>query len=286
MARILVDAFSIFDFANRCPTIAVDYNFTRYSDFWHLIENLILSEKVFILEESLKLIDSDFFLKDFNESIQIIPNTDITQYKLEEYKSNIGMKERGLIYLDIARCNNLYFSPHPFRQNILGEQLVNNVDKVARIIIERFDQKISKTDNGLYAKVNIKVPPVVEHVLNFSKCKKKSIADSINEIRNNKKTILFRKFCNELDNKLSEQTPRKNISQFDSLFREIDKICNDWQKNLELGFKFKQRKLNLTKIPLLGKYFEILDIKEISYNDPIIKSATPHFLFINDLYNN
>lgn len=48
--------------------------------------------------------------------------------------------------------------------------------------------------------------------------------------------------------------------------------------------RYRRRKINFTKIPLIGKVLESIGMGEITISDPIIMPDVPHLLFINELY--
>ena len=48
--------------------------------------------------------------------------------------------------------------------------------------------------------------------------------------------------------------------------------------------KFRKRKINLSKIPIIGDLFQAFGVKKIEIKDPILFPSKPHLIFLNDLY--
>lgn len=285
MSKILSDAFSIYDFHNFHNHVASDFDFKKYVDIWHLIENLILSEKIYLVEESINDFNLDEVFNKFNNEIELINNNQLTTEHLSTFKETNDLKERGFAYSQIAHSKEIYFSPHPFRQELLNSDLIEKSFRISKVIIERFDQNFCTSEDGEFSSVNISVPPLVEHVVEHSKINRHTLYDSICEIRNSKNAMTFREYCINIDNELSERAPRKRIGIINSLFKDIETITNRMHSDFQEGFHTKQRKLNLTKTPVIGKAFEMLDIENVQYRDPIVRHNHPYFFFINDLYN-
>ena len=70
------------------------------------------------------------------------------------------------------------------------------------------------------------------------------------------------------------------------MLKDIDRLCNDWVEDMKENVVYKKRKLNLSKIPLIGSTFEIFGLKEIDIKAPILFPQKSHLFFINDLYTN
>ena len=53
---------------------------------------------------------------------------------------------------------------------------------------------------------------------------------------------------------------------------------------IDLDVNYKERTINLSKIPVIGHLFEILGIKDLDIKDPILHQEKSQFLLINDIY--
>lgn len=184
-------------------------------------------------------------------------------------------------YIELANNHEIYFSPHPLR-NILSQTTssINNIE--ANKIIAYCDNLFVESEVGKYTNIDIHVPPVVEHVISFSRKNKISIPESITAIRNTKNATSFRKYCAILENEIKNLTPRKKISHYQSLLKDIHLNVESWVNDINENVRYRKRKIKLSKLPIIGKLLESAGMHEPEVKDPILKTSTS--LFINDIY--
>ncbi len=293
MNKVLSDIFSLFSFRH-LDAIPSNLNFRTYEHFFHLIENLIICDKIVAISGGIERYDLDEFCKAFDGVFEYIEEPVLNSHlypskqnyiKQDEDKYNLDIEKRSLLYLKVAREYSLYFAPHPIRHNFIikfAYELKGNF--IAKELINYFDRQIVSEWNGKFFRIDIEIPPIVEHVIYFAKRNRCLISESVNIIRNSKNALLFRKYCSELDNELRECSPRKKIQLCQALFKDLDKLCENWQQDLDNEVKYTRRHIKLSKLPFLGKLFEFFGINELEVKDPMLFLNRPYFLFINDIY--
>jgi len=286
MAKVLTDIYSVFSFERICYSKFDEEMLRDYAQHFSLIENLILCEKVIVEKNGVQHFSLEPICESISDAFGYI--TDERLYK-EPFNGNYqttseNTYNRGLLYADVARDNEIYFSPHPYREDFLSNTISKYINATASMVINHVDQKISESSSAQIANININIPPVVEHVLYFSKSKSISITDSISEIRNSKNARLFRSYINKLDEELKDLSPRKRIAVLQPLFSDIDKLKDLWAKDMNEEVKFRKRTINLSKIPIIGGFLESLGSGKIEVKDPILAAQKPYLLFINELY--
>jgi hypothetical protein len=285
MAEILTDIYSLYSFAQFHDTRLKGYSIDGFSECYPIFENLILCDKVVVEQNGVRHYCLEAVCNDLLDAIGYITDSRLygeTSIYKNTYVDNISY--RGLIYADVAKESNLYFSPHPDREGFISNRIVKYIKTTAAIIIEHFDQQFNQSASGQFASFNIKIPPVVEHILYFSKAQDKTILESVNEIRNSKNAIAFRQYIQKLDDELKDLTPRKRIEIYQPLFRDIDRLCNSWSLDMKNEVQYRKRRISLSTIPIMGKLLDVIGAGQIEIKDLILFSDTPHLLFINDLY--
>ncbi len=257
-----------------------------YSDCFPLIENLVLCDKVVLESNGVEHHGLQNVCSQFSDAITYVEDRNLYEKNINENTQLVGddIIKRGLVYANLAREHDIYYSPHPIRDQVLSQEITKYIERTAASVIEEFDQRFNETQSGIISNINIKIPPIVEHVLYFSKAQNISISESINEIRNSKNAMMFREHFNALDFELRNLSPRKKIAVYQPIFREIDKLCSAWEADMDAEVKYRKREIKLAKIPIVGKVLDSIGIGNISINDPILFSSSPHLLFINDLY--
>lgn len=286
MSEVLIDLYTVFSFEKIFDSKVRNIDFQSYNKSFSLIENLVLCDKLVLEENGVAYHRLRKVCGEFADSFRYIQNKRLYDKTNFDNTEMVGgdIDKRGLVYADVAKENDIYYSPHPDRERTLSEKLIKYVDHTASSVIEQFDQKFNESKSGVISNVNVKIPPVVEHVLYFAKAQNISISDSVNEIRASQNATRFRQYFNDIDNELRNLSPRKKIPVYQKLFSEIDALCNIWVEDMDMEVRFRRRKINFTKIPLVGKILESIGVSEITVSDPIIKPDAPHFLFINELY--
>lgn len=289
MINVLTDIFSILCFSRIFDEKPKDYSINGYDIVFHLVENLILCDRIVLERNGIRCYELSPFCEFFRDAIAYVEYPylypiDQDSFDLPVYKDRNNIEKRAILYLKLAQQNDLYFSPHPIRHKFLRDIVYERSKTMASEIVTYFDQKICQSESGQFANINVKIPPVVEHCLYFAKNNNLSIPHSIMEIRNSKNARKFREFCSNIDSELRELNPRKKVSVYQKIFKDVDRLCVSWKEDLKEKVNYQQRNIALSKIPLFGKVFEILDIKNVVVKDPIIHQSKPHFLFINDLY--
>lgn len=286
MSKVLTDIYSVFSFERICHSRFDENKLRDYELHFSLIENLILCEKVIVEKNGVQRFHLEPICESLSEAFGYITDERLYKQTSNENHENTSKNtyDRGLLYADVARDNDIYFSPHPFREEILSNSISNYINATASMVINHVDQKIYESSSAHIANININIPPVVEHVLYFSKAQGISITDSINEIRNSKNANLFRSYINHLDQEIKELSPRKRIKILQPLFNDIDKLRELWAHDMNEEVKFRKRTINLSKIPIVGSIFESFGSGKIEINDPILSASKPHLLFINELY--
>ena len=220
----------------------------------------------------------------FSEPLSLFEYSPLYQRGTKALGQTVRNVDRAFLYLKASNELGLYYAPHPTRDKYISQTVYNNIESSDKKIIEYFDNRICTSEFGNFANIDLRIPPILEHVISFAKKNKKNLSDSILEIRNSKNAIAFRNYCSSLDKELLRHSPRKKIHIYQSLFKDIDQLSAKWKDDLREGVAYKQRRINMTKIFGLGRIFDILGIKEISIKDPIILKEKKHLLFINDLY--
>ncbi len=285
MANVLTDLYSIAELSDIYKTICKSSDLTYYSENFQLIENLVLCDKIVLESNGVKRHYMGNFCSEFSDAIAYIEDDRLYEKTAFDDIEMIGnIDDRGGIYSKVASENDIYYSPHSSREKIFLDNVSKFIDRTAVSIIEQFDQKFNESQSGVISNINVKIPPIVEHVMYFSKAQNISIADSINEIRHSKNASLFRQYFNDLDAELRNLSPRKKIAVYQPIFRDINKLCNEWISDMDAEVKYRQRTISLSKIPIIGKVLESFGVSDFSFNDPILFPDYPHLLFINDLY--
>ena len=177
-------------------------------------------------------------------------------HDLSHSGEHMNIFRRGSLYADLAKENGCYYAPHPTREAITLENISLYLERTSKLVLDKFEQKLRETSAGMASNLNIKIPPVVEHVLSFSKKNELSISKSIIAIRESKNAKTFRDYFNKLDFELRDLSPRKKIPVFQPLFRDVDRICNAWVEDIDNGVKYRKRKIILSKLPVIGKLFK------------------------------
>ena len=226
MAKVLTDLFSLYAFQDIYENTFEEKYIEYYKKNFSLIENLILCEKVIVEKNGVNHFNFETMCNSFPEAFSYI--TDNRLYNemgvSDKLKTDNHIERRALVYSEVARQNDIYFSPHPFREKALSEKIETYINSTASNIIEHVDQRIQKSQSGELANIQIKIPPIIEHALYFSKSQGISIFESINEIRNSKNAQLFRTYINNFDEELKDLSPRKKIMVYQPLFRDIDRL--------------------------------------------------------------
>lgn len=291
MSKILTDLFTISSF--REILFCVDQEKLRLEHFkevFHFIENLILSDKIYVDRKGIEKYGFEIVCEKFDEVISCLDSSGLYPDKSHTPSYNSWdrdklLTERGIAYLEFARSNDMIFSPHPYRNKLINYKINQEIESVSKIIFSHIESSISESKSWQCAKINIQIPPIVEHVISFSRKNNLTLDDGINIIRNNKKAVLFRKYCTNIHNELKESNPRKRIAIYQSLFRDIDKLSNKWSDDLHENIKYKRRTLNLVKLFSIGKILETFGMEEFSIKDPILKIENPYLVFVHDIYN-
>lgn len=188
-------------------------------------------------------------------------------------------------YAELAKSLDAYLCLHPSRI----EYLYNNFgwkDKptTAKLVISHLDQKITQSDAGKMAEIDLRTPPILESVLRFKARESVELPIAINEIRASKNAIAFRKWCSEIDNELRGCSGRSAIPIMQKLIGELDSVAEAWEKDLNLHVHYKRRTISLKKIWGIGSLLEAVGLSEFEINDPVILQSKQHLLFLNDLY--
>jgi hypothetical protein len=290
MSEVLTDLFSLHSFSCHFDTKVKNEGLEEYGECYPIIENLVLCSKLVVDSNGVSYHQLNNVCTQFSDSIRLIEDNRLYRKAFSNQLPTFGydrydMEKRGVIYADVARDYDIYYSPHPNRQIEFSEKIMQCVNRTAISVINQYDQRFSESASGIVSNINIKIPPVVEHVFYLSKTKNITISDSINYIRNSKNATRFRKYFDSLDDELRDLTPRKKLPIYQRLFREIDSLSNTWLLDMDEEVKYRTRRINLTKLPIAGKVFETVGIGNLSIPDPIIFPSSPHLLFINDLYN-
>lgn len=286
MSNVLTDLYSMFVFSCIYERKVKQNDISINSDCFPLIENLVLCDKIVLESNGVKHHGLQNVCSQFPDAITYIEDINLYEKNTNEETQFVGndFNKRGLVYANLARKHGIYYSPHPIRDKVLSEEITKYIERTATSVIQEFDQRFSETQSGEISNVNVKIPPIVEHVLYFSKAQNISISESINEIRNSKNARMFREHFNALDFELRNLSPRKKIAVYQPIFSEIDKLCSIWEADMDAEVKYRKREIKLAKIPIAGKVLESIGIGNILINDPILFSSSPHLLFINDLY--
>lgn len=289
MPVVISDIYTVYAFQELFRHMPDNFDATAFKQVHHLVENLIICEQIKVDKNGIEYYGLDKLCNqfedvfDFFESQLLYPSY---SYSLQQWQLPEGgdIAKRGEHYIKIAEKLNCYFSPHPTRYEVIGKNVRSILNCSAKEIINSFDNQILSSDSGNIANIDITVPPLVEHVFYFARKNGLPIITAINEIRRSKNAIKFREYCNSLDLELRELTPRKKATIYNKLFKDINRVCLEWAEDLDNGVKYRKRNINLVKIPLFGKLFEVAGIKEIAVNDPILFNTDTHLFFLNDLY--
>jgi hypothetical protein len=133
-----------------------------------------------------------------------------------------------------------------------------------------------------FLNVNLTLPPVADYVLRVVRRKRVNLITAIHEIRESKNARLFRQWCGKVSAALKEE--RGGLQEAQKLHRELEKVCSMWERDLDEGVRYKQRHLNVGKLPLIGALLSFSGIEKIKINDPILTADKPYLLFLNELY--
>lgn len=289
MSKILTDIYTIFSF--RDILYHDDHEKLRiedYKEIFHFIEHLILAEEIYVDRDGIEKYEFKHVCEKFNGVIRYLDSSSLYPDKtFYEYNYNRDemLAQRGLSYLEIARTNKLIFAPHPHRSNLINHQINMEIESVAKTIFSHIENSLSESKPWQCARVNIQIPPIVEHVITFSKQNKLELSESINEIRNCKNARLFREYCTNIYNEMRETGPRKRVAIYQMLFRDIDKLSSKWNEDLNENIQYKSRNLKFTKFFGIEKLLEALGMDNISIKDPVLTAENPYLLFVNDVYN-
>lgn len=286
MTEVLVDLYSIFSLNNCAHSIANSKNPAIYKNCFPIIENLIICEKVILDKHGVMHHDLLDICLDLSQAIRLI--SDERLYSNRTTESNTGpsseISERVKNYLDAARDNELYYSPHPIRGRILKDKITPSFESTGKYAIKRIDKAIMSSLDHEFNDVSAKIPPLVEHVLCYSEKNNISLLSSIIDIRESKNATIFRSYFGKLDDEIKTLSPRKKVNSLQKLTTEIERLEKKWTRDIDLDVNYKERTINLSKIPVIGHLFEILGIKDLDIKDPILHQEKSQFLLINDIY--
>lgn len=171
MSEVLTDLYTLFSFSQIFDSEVTEIDFQSYYKSFSLIENLVLCEKLILDKNGVAHHRLGKVCGEFSDSFRYIQDKRLYEKTPFEDTEMVGrdIDRRGLVYADVAKDNDIYYSPHPDRERSLGEKLIKYVDHTALSVIEQFDQKFNESKSGMVSNVNVKIPPVVEHVLYFAK---------------------------------------------------------------------------------------------------------------------
>lgn len=285
MSEVLTDLYSLFSFKYLYDRKSKNFDSEKYAKCFHLIENLVLCDKVVVEKNGLYHHGLKRVYSEFPDAFRLIEDKRL--YEKTPYETihmSNDFSQRANVYAEVAKENDIYYSPHPERERVLTGIVNRYVEMTTKSVIEQFDQKIIESQDGVISNIDVKIPPVVEHVIYFSKAQNISISESINEIRYSKNGVAFRRYFADLDGEMKSLSPRKKLPAQQKLCKELDQLYGEWLNDMNSEVRYRKRKIKLAKIPIIGKILESVGMSEININDPIIFPGKPHLLFINDLY--
>lgn len=281
MPKVLTDTFSIITFAGMQNDFPGKQCGTKFNRINHVIENLILCDEIILNVDGVNRNNLSTFCSKFSDLIRLIEVPSLAKDDAEVSKNST----RALKYLNVSADLGVYYSPHPSREIYISDVVSKYTKQVASKIISYVDNKIFSAEIDGFAKVDIFLPPILEHVISFSVKNNMSISDSILEIRNSRNAKIFREYCSNLDDELSHSLPRKQIKIYKSLLNDLNSLCDKWKNDLDDGVKYKKRKISLAKIPYIGRLLEVAGIDGCIVKDPMLTKKEKYFLFLNELYS-
>jgi len=289
MSKVLTDLYSLFDFDLVADTYFDGEVSEELTNCYPFIENLLLCDKIMVDRNGVELFQLEGLCKNMDDVFSYIEDERLYSKDRAEYSQGYSVEpqsphERAYTYMVTAKDKGVYFAPHPNREKILATEISNHVRRTAKAVIDYVDGKVMQTEEGGIVNIDIQVPPLVEHVLHFSRTKKITITESVNELRNSKNARSFRSYFDTLDEELAGLSPRKKLASLQPLFEDIKRLSDAWAIDLHNEVKYRKRRINLTKLPLVGIVFAALGTPSLEVNDPVLSEPKDYRLFLNEIY--
>ncbi len=135
-----------------------------------------------------------------------------------------------------------------------------------------------------YVGINLRIPPVAEHILAYAKQKDITPLKAVREVRESKHAVAFRIRCSEIEDEMRNYGKRSSFRNMQKLLQEIDTLTKIWAKDCDEKVRYKTRTIPLGSMWGIGGLLESVGLKEIKIKDPVIYESQPAMLFLNDLY--
>ena len=193
---------------------------------------------------------------------------------------NLG---RTYFYILLARQSGLPYMPHPWREslvstltNIRRPFAVEIVNYINRHITEGIRKEIHEMIPSVESSV---VPPIAFCVLRRAQ-EPKYIMEALVEMRNNKRARLFRSWCCEFREALSEGAYGTRKTQ--KMWLSLNKVAEIWKKDLDEEVRYRTRTIKFG----LGPPGIQLKTDEIGIKIPVIFTTREYrpLLFLNDIF--
>lgn len=282
MTDVLCDTFSIYSFNEYYDKVPDLVNINALEDSFHLIENLILCENIFLDQNGVQYFGLGDLCNVFDVALKYtnIPELYVSSEGNNTYVRNGAIdcggsiNERSVHYIKKAHDLGIYFSPHPAREESIFSKINTHHIRASKLIVDTYDQKMYQSESGQLTNINITVPAAVEHALYFAKKNKLKLSQSILEIRESKNAKEFRRYCKSLDLELRDLTPRKRMLASQRLLGDLNEVIGKWAEDLDDGVKYKKRSINLSKLPFVGKWLGFLEIERGRSKFCVIKNRS------------
>ena len=199
---------------------------------------------------------------------------------------------RAHFYLELARHLGAFLSPHELRAQYYQQVVERNglsklkqkTQGLPEKIVNEVDKEIRRKNAKYLEPLCVDIPPVTDWVMRIASTRKMDYKKAIMVARNSKNAVRFRKWCAEM----TEMTlqGRAGLRAAQRIRRELEKASAAWCEDLDEDVRYKTRKINLCKLPLIGGVLTTLGVEEAEQelHDPVLAPTRPYLLLLNDLY--
>lgn len=300
MYRILSDIYSILELDRILNWSAVDISPRMLGTAAPMIQRLVLCDEILVeRKQAHRWVGPTLAL--FPEVIKAIPEPSDKQSEVGESIERLraipptdehsdsasglsGFSARALRYLELAALLDVYYVPHPARQDVVEQ--ANGARRVtaAEYLLSNFDSAIREHFEISLLSVDFEVPPVADYVAQYSRRTGAWMYQAIQEIRNSTNAESFRKWCRKVDEQLRQAQGRSQVRVLQPLKAELDSVTTRWVDDISEGISYRTRTVSLSKLPLVGKLFEVIGLDDIRLRDPVLAKNNRHLLFLSDIY--
>lgn len=267
LSRVIPEDQVLWDSGN--PTVTENWEIRRND-----------GEHMFHYQKTDNVLSVDKFL-------ELAQKGEVDKLEYEHGISAVGLSDTGRsflrahFYLELARNLDLYLSPHPYRAKYFA-QLTTLPAALPKRVVGFVDQRMTKSAAAQFLNLNLTIPPVADYVLRIVRRKRVNLITAIHEIRESKNARLFRQWCSKVSAALKEE--RGGLQEAQKINKELDEVCAMWERDIAEGVRYKQRHLNVGKLPIVGALLSFSGIEKIKINDPLLTIDKPYLLFLNELY--